>query len=142
MNGVIRVAVCHLLHDGNGKYAVHWRTAACRDEHERWDIGGGGLKFGEKIEDALHRELKEEYSAAPVKFEFMGWRDVFRMQEGKDTHWITFDFIVQVDPKEVALGEPHKARDLRWVTLDELMTLQPIHSQMRPFLDKNRAFLK
>jgi ADP-ribose pyrophosphatase YjhB (NUDIX family) len=141
MNGVIRTAVCTLLHDGRGKYLVYWRTSASRDEHERWDIGGGGVKFGEKIEDALVREIKEEFCATVLSYEFMGWRDVFRVQEGKDTHWIVFDFKILVDPATVAIGEPEKTRELRWVTHDELMTLDPAHSQLSTHLEKNRAFL-
>ena len=141
MDGVIRIAVCTLLHDGNGKYLVYWRTNKSRDEHERWDIGGGGVKFGEKIEDTLHREIKEEFCATAIKFEFMGWRDVFRVQEGKNTHWITFDFKILVDPAKVSIGEPDKTRELRWVTLDELETLEPTHSQLHPWLEKNRQFL-
>jgi ADP-ribose pyrophosphatase YjhB (NUDIX family) len=45
----------------------------CRDEQGMWDGGGGGLKFGEKIEDAVVREIKEEYCATPKKIEFLGY---------------------------------------------------------------------
>jgi 8-oxo-dGTP diphosphatase len=141
MDGLIRISVCHLLHDGHGKYATHWRTSAARDEHERWDIGGGGVKFNESIIDAVKRELKEEYCADALDIHFLGWRDVFRNQDGKDTHWVTFDFKVDVDPAKVELGEPHKARDLRWVTIDEMLALDPQHSQLGVFLKKYKEKL-
>ena len=57
----IGVAVVPFLHDGNGKYLVGLRTDKCRDEHFTWEpLGGGGLKFGETIEEAIVREVLEE----------------------------------------------------------------------------------
>jgi hypothetical protein len=40
--------------------------------------------------------------------EFLGFRDVHRENNGEKTHWIALDFKVLVDPKNAAVGEPHK----------------------------------
>ena len=66
------ITICFICHDGEGNFLVNKRTENCRDEHGTWDFGGGGLKFGEKVEDGLKRELKEEYCTDILEFEFIG----------------------------------------------------------------------
>ena len=137
MEGIIRTGVCFFCHDGSGKYLLSKRSKNCRDEQGTWDPGGGGLKFGEKVEDAVHREVREEYGATPVGVEFMGFRDVFRTQDNKETHWITFDFRIHVDPSQVKNAEPHKCDGLQWVTIPQLKTFsEPLHSQFPAFFEK------
>ncbi len=137
MEGIIRTGVCFFCHDGSGKYLISKRSINARDEHGTWDPGGGGLKFGEKIEDAVYREIKEEYCATPLALEFLGYRDVFREQQGKLTHWLMFDFKVHVNPEEVQIGEPHKCGGLQWLTIDEIKNFpEPLHSQFPSFFEK------
>ena len=124
----VAVGVSYYCHDGKGKYLLNKRSKNCRDEHGRWDFGGGGIDFDDTIEETLKKELKEEYCAKNISYEFMGHRDVFREHKGKKTHWIQFDFRVLVDPKEVKNGEPNKFEELGWFSLDNLP--KPLHSQM------------
>ena len=56
------IAVSFSCHDGKGNYLFHKRGVGCRDEQGRWDCGGGGLKFNERLIDALYREVEEEYA--------------------------------------------------------------------------------
>ena len=134
---MIRTGVCFFCHDGNGKYLISKRSKNARDEQSRWDPGGGGLKFGETIEQAVVREIREEYCATPKKLEFLGFREVFREHEGKPTHWVAFDFRVQVDPSEVRIGEPHKCDGLKRLTIEEIQHFdEPLHSQFAPFFAK------
>jgi len=37
------------------------RSNKTRDEHGKWDPGGGSIEFGESIDSALKREVREEY---------------------------------------------------------------------------------
>lgn len=130
--GITTVFFCH---DGAGKYLVAKRSKNCRDEWETWDPGGGGLEFGEKLEEGVVREVREEYCVEPIAIEFLGFREVHRLnQEGNPTHWIAFDFRVQVDPVEVKIGEPDMIEEVRWV--DPLNIPQPTHSQFPIFLEK------
>ncbi|MGH3312264.1 MAG: hypothetical protein ACRDP3_17040, partial [Streptomyces sp.] len=44
------------------------------------------------------------------------------------SHWVAVVFAVEVDPSEVAIGEPHKFDTLRWFTPAGLP--HPQHSQL------------
>ena len=130
------VTVVFFCHDGNGNILMAKRSKNCRDEQDRWDIGGGGLEFGEKVEELLKREIKEEYSTEVLKYEFLGYRDLNRENNGKKTHWVALDFKVLIDKTKVKNGEPHKFDELKWFKLDNLPT--PVHSQFHKFLELYR----
>lgn len=133
------IAVSFSCHDGNGNYLFHKRGVGCRDEHGRWDCGGGGLKFNETLTDALYREVEEEYGTKPIESEFLGHDEVFREQEGVSTHWITFRYRVLVDRNKTINNEPLKLEAILWTTLDTLPS--PLHSQLPVVLEKYKEFL-
>jgi len=112
------------------------RSQNARDEKGMWDIGGGGVEFGETVEQTLKKEIKEEYNADVLSFEVLGFRDVHRDHEGKPTHWIALDFKVLVNPIGVKINEPHKFDDLGWFRIENLP--KPNHSQFPEFLEKYR----
>jgi len=117
------------------------RTDKTRDEHGKWELGGGGVNFREPIIQALKREIKEEYCTNVKKIEFLGYRDIHRVDEKKrKTHWIGLDFKVLVNRKRVKNGEPKKIEEIRWVRLEKLPN--PQHSQFPVFLKKYKPRLK
>ena len=131
----IGIAVVPFLHDGQGNYLVGLRTDKCRDEHFTWEpLGGGGLKFGETLDEAIVREVFEEAGAVAFNFEYLGLREVHREHEGKKTHWVAFDYRAQVNPDVVKLMEPEKCVEIRWCTVDEIPA--PLHSQFPLFLER------
>jgi ADP-ribose pyrophosphatase YjhB (NUDIX family) len=134
------ITVSFYCHDGQGNYVFHKRSDTCRDEHGRWDCGGGGLKFGERLIDAVHREVEEEYGTNPKEVEFLGTDEIHREHDGKPTHWISFRYRVLVDREKVINNEPDKHSDLGWFTLDTVPT--PRHSQLDGELEKYKEFLK
>lgn len=126
------VTIVYLCHDGKGDILLSKRSKNCRDEHGRWDPGGGGLEFGDTVENTLKKEIMEEYCTDVMSYEFLGYRDVHREHNGKKTHWIALDFKVLVDPSKVSNGEPHKFDAVEWFSLDTLPF--PLHSQFPTFL--------
>ncbi|HTR18794.1 MAG TPA: NUDIX domain-containing protein [Candidatus Paceibacterota bacterium] len=128
------VTVSYFCHDGKGNVLMSLRSNNCRDEHGRWDVGGGSVDFDETVEGTLKKEIAEEYCTNIVEQEFLGYRDIFREQEGTKTHWISFDFKVKVDPTKVKNGEPNKFLEVRWFKIGEFP--KPMHSQFQPFLTK------
>lgn len=126
------VTIVYLCHDGQGNVLLNKRSANCRDEHGAWDPGGGGLEFGDKVEETLRKEIAEEYCTDVLDFEFLGYRDVHREHDGNKTHWIALDFKVLVDKDKVKNGEPHKFDEVSWFKWSELP--EPMHSQFPAFL--------
>lgn len=135
----IGIAVCFYCHDGNGNYVLTKRSASCRDEHGRWDFGGGGVKFGETIEQALLREIKEEYGTEPVSYEFLEFDEVFREHNGAQTHWIDFRYKVLLNRELVVNNEPAKHDELSWFTLENLPS--PLHSQIEREIIRYKTLL-
>ena len=127
------VCVVYFCHDGNGNFIMAKRNSNTRDEHGCWDIGGGGVEFGQTIDDTLRGEIKEEYCTDVIRAEFLGYRDVHREHNGKKTHWIALDFKVLVNPDKVKNGEPHKFEKVEWFTFDTIP--DNIHSQFPKFLE-------
>lgn len=123
----IGVAVCGIVHDGKGRILLMKRGLKARDEHGRWDICGGALEFGESIDEALRRELIEELCAEAIDIQFLSTFDAHREHNGDKTHWIALLHSLQVDPKTVKIGEPHKIDEIGWFTTKTLPA--PLHSQ-------------
>ena len=141
IKGVDHVGVCvvYFCHDGKGEFVMAKRNSNTRDEHGRWDIGGGGLEFGETIDQTIRKEIREEYCTDVLDYEFLGYRDVHRVHDEKPTHWIALDFKVRVDREKVRNGEPHMFDEIGWFKLDKLP--ENIHSQFPNFLELYRARL-
>lgn len=133
------VTISYFCHDGQGNYLFNLRSNNCRDEHGRWDNGGGGLEFGEQVLDRLATEIKEEYCTQILEHQFLGYRDVHRQLAGRLTHWISLDFRVLVDLHQVANGEPDKFEQISWFRLDNLPN--PLHSQLPTALKKYKKQL-
>lgn len=127
------VSIVFACHDGKGNFLFSKRSIRCRDEHGRWDPGGGGLEFGDTVEETLRKEIREEYCTDVLEFERLGYRDVHREHNGAKTHWIALDFKVLVDPMKVQNGEPHKMDEIAWFKIDALPS--PMHSQWPIFFD-------
>ncbi len=124
------ITVVFFCHDGQGNFLLAKRSTSCRDEHGRWDPGGGALEVGYSVEETLRKEIFEEYGTSVIDLEFLGYRDVHR----EKTHWIALDFKVRVDRIKVKNNEPHKFDEIGWFKLDNLP--QPLHSQMGIYLEK------
>ena len=119
------VSCVFICHDAVGRILLARRGAGARDEPGTWDTGAGGIEFGETFEEAVSREVREEYVTDALEIETIGVRNVLRSNPA--THWVAVIFAVTVDPATVTIGEPHKFDRLNWFTPDALPN--PLHSQ-------------
>jgi ADP-ribose pyrophosphatase YjhB (NUDIX family) len=125
------VSCVFVCHDGGGRILLARRSARARDEPGTWDCGAGALEFGESFEDAVTREVTEEYATAPLAIDLLGVRNVVRADP--PSHWVAVVFAVRLDPAAARIGEPHKFDDLGWFDPDDLPG--PQHSQLAATLE-------
>lgn len=133
------IGICWICCDKQGDFVMQKRSNQCRDEQGRWDTGGGALEFEEEPEERLRKEIKEEFNAEVLKFDFLGYRSVNREVNNKKTHWLALDFKVLVDRKQVKNNEPQKFSEIGWFNFDNLP--QPLHSQLPKFFEKYKKVL-
>jgi len=122
----IGVTIPFVIHDGKGNVLLQKRSKNCRDEQERWDVGGGSLEFGEKLEEGVIREVGEELCTKPLKVEFLNAYEALRDNNGTPTHWMAFVHAVLVNPRDIKIGEPHKIDEIGWFNSSNLPS--PLHS--------------
>lgn len=135
--GVCCVFVCY---DGKGNILYGKRSDKCRDEQGRWDMGAGAVEFGETFEEAVRREVKEEYGTEPLEVEYISTKTVIRKHREAITHWVVSLHFVRVDPRRVHNGEPEKIDEIAWFPMD--MPPEPLHSQASYDLDYVREYVK
>jgi ADP-ribose pyrophosphatase YjhB (NUDIX family) len=135
----IGVTCAFWCHDGNGRVLLHKRSNKCRDEHGRWDCGGGTMEFGETFEDTVRREVKEEYGVEPLVMDYILTENVLREHDGRKTHWIKNLYWVLVDAEKAINGEPEKMDEIGWFTFDSLP--DPLHSQITSEVEILKKFL-
>lgn len=129
------IVVCNFCHNSKGEYVLGFRSDKCRDEHFTWEpTGSGGLKFGERVEDAICREVKEELATDVLGIEFLGIHEAMRDVEGQLTHWLYILNKVLVDDTKVKITEPEKCLKLEWFKVDSFPT--PLMSQFPPLLER------
>ncbi len=135
----IGVTVVFMCHDGNGRILLHKRSNKCRDEIGCWDCGGGSMEFGESFEEAVCREIEEEYCVKPEEVKLVEVRNVLRDNNGIPTHWIACVHACKLDPEKVAIGDPEKMDDIGWFSVDELP--EPLHSCFKPHFELVKAHI-
>jgi len=88
--------------------------------HNKWVIPGGHIELGEKMEDAIKREIKEETGLEIYDIEYLCTLEfIFDPIFVKKKHFIFINFTAKT--KNVILN--HEATDYKWVTFEEAESL-------------------
>lgn len=77
-----------------------------------WSIPGGHVETGEKIVEALYRELKEELNLKILSFYFLEYEELMP----KKKHMISFNFVVIAD-NQFKIQEK-EISDAKWIKIN------------------------
>lgn len=109
-------AVGALIFNQEGKLFLMQSSGKCGDS---WIVPGGKVNFGETMEEALHREIKEETNMDIRVDGFLGMREFI----GEGKHFIFLEFKAYADlPQEIILNE--EAVKFDWFSKEELANIK------------------
>ena len=102
----------------DGKIFLAKRGPEARNESGKWDFPGGSVEFGERLEDAITREIKEEHAFEIEALELLEICN--HIIEEESQHWVSPTFICKVKQGEPRICEPGKCDEIGWFTLEEI----------------------
>jgi len=88
----------------------------------RYVVPGGHIELGERMEDALLREVKEETGLDVYDVEFLCYQEfIYDDAFWRRRHYIFFDFACRSDDTDVTLN--HEAQSYVWVPVEEALAM-------------------
>jgi mutator protein MutT len=114
----IGVGVGAVIMNTEGMVFLARRGKEARNERQKWEFPGGAVEFGERLEDALIREVKEEYD---FDIEVEELLDVVNhiIPEEKQ-HWVSPTFLCRYTGGVPRIAEPHKCEEIGWFRIDRI----------------------
>lgn len=111
----IGVGVGALIINDEGRFLLGLRGKKAKNEQGKWEIPGGGVEFGETLQQALKREIKEEIGIEIEVISLLQVADHILEKE----HWVSPTFICKIISGTPTIMEPEKCDRLEWVTIEE-----------------------
>lgn len=117
----IGIGIGGIILNKKGKFLLIQRGPKSKNEVGMWGFPGGALEFGETIEEAITREVKEELGIkikplkklAPVNHRILNEKQ----------HWVAAPYICQLVSGKPKIMEPSKISKLKWLSLAEAKKL-------------------
>lgn len=107
-----------IIMDSADRILLIKRGAEVRNEPGFWSKPGGTVDYGEKVVEAMRREIKEELD---IDIEIIGQLPhTDHIISSAQQHWIALNFIARITSGEPKNMEPHKCDEIAWFALDEL----------------------
>jgi 8-oxo-dGTP diphosphatase len=108
----IGVGVGALIVDPQGKIFLARRGPAAKNERGLWEFPGGSVEFGERLADALKREMREEYGIEIAVGKLLDVVDHILPEEGQ--HWVSPTYLCRIVSGMPEIREPGKCTEIAW----------------------------
>lgn len=108
----------------NKKKFLLTKRRSPKKEWNKWQFPGGGLKFGEKLEAGLKREIMEEVG---IKVKVKKILPIIEIIRKKDNfHGIFFVFLCQMIDNKNKIKLNFEASEYGWFTKEEIFKLETL----------------
>lgn len=115
----IGVSAGALITNNKGEIFLSKRSKYTRNQQGCWETPGGAVNFGEKREDAIKREMREEFGIDIKIIKPLQTADEILSKEKQ--HWVATIYIAKIKGnKNPKIMEPHKCDAIGWFALDNL----------------------
>ncbi len=118
----IGVGVGAVIRNGDGHYFLALRGKGARNEAGTWEFPGGSVEFGEGLEQALAREVREEYGFEIEVMELLDVVNHIIPDEGQ--HWVSPTFLCRLTDGVARIREPLKCDAIGWFRLEDIPAAQ------------------
>lgn len=108
----IGVGVGALIVDDQGRLFLARRGPKAKNERGLWEFPGGAVERGERLADALRREIREEYGVEIEVGELLDVVDHLLPEEGQ--HWVSPAYLCRIVSGTPAILEPDKCAEIGW----------------------------
>jgi mutator protein MutT len=119
----INIVVIAVIRNKQGKYLLTLRAEDDPEDkfHNIWQLPGGGVEWGEKLEDALKREMREEIGVEINVIKLIP--KIFESIRDTSWHGIFPCFLCELVDENAEIVLNSEASDFKWCTPDEVKTL-------------------
>ena len=115
----IGVSAGAMVFNDKGELFLSKRSQNCKNERGHWETPGGSAELGETLEQAVRREMLEEYGIDIEVIEQFPAADHLIPAEGQ--HWVATTFLAHFKSgQEPKIMEPDKCDEIGWFALDKL----------------------
>jgi mutator protein MutT len=136
----IGVGTGAIVFNDKGEVFVAQRGPKARNEAGKWDFPGGSVEFGETCENAVVRELKEEFEIDIEVIELL--EVVNHILPEEQQHWVSPSFIAKHIGGVPRITEPEKCIEFKWINIAEINPndlSQASKSNWQKFIEKYGA---
>ncbi len=114
----IGVATWAMIFNQEGLVLMSQRGPQSRNEIGKWEFPGGSVEFWERCEDALIREIKEEFDIDIEIVELL--TVVNHIIPDEHQHWVAPAFVAKHIARTPKIMEPHKCSAIKWSTIEKI----------------------
>lgn len=109
-----------ISHPSEERFLAIRRSPLLHNRPEKWDLPGGNVSFGERHDESLRREIKEETTLDVG--EITPTQVVTNYDEATKVYYLFIGYIAKALSADVQLSEEHT--EYKWVTKGEFMGLE------------------
>jgi mutator protein MutT len=127
----IGVGVGAIIFNDKGEVFLMKRGPNAKNERGHWEFPGGTVDFGEKLQDAIKREINEEFDIEIELIEQLPATN--HLIPAEKQHWVSTCFIAKIKEGQVPkIVEKDKGKcdEIGWFSLDNLPHPLSIVSQL------------